>query len=138
MLSRTPIRHGEVLLFPVESVPSGRVERVTNCIVGHSESGHHHVLESDRPFAKIMVANGEFYVDLDAATPLRHHKTHHQHRELTVPAGGWRILKKTEFDVRALPDSEPDPPIKPQALPAPSPTPTSRPRPKAPTRYVRD
>lgn len=138
MSNRTPIRHGEVLLVPVESVPHGRVERVAKCIVGHSESGHHHVLESHDTFERI-VADGNLYVNLGAATPLRHHKTHHQHRELIVPAGGWRIVKKTEFDVRALPDSEPDPPIKPQALQAPSPPPTPPRRPpRAPTRYVRD
>lgn len=127
MNRRTPIRHGEVVLLPVSAVPAGTREAVTECVVGHSESGHHHVLESDHLFTQIMAANGEIYVDLDRPTPLRHHKTHHQHRELTVPPGPWRVLKKTEFDVRAVPLAAPDPAIRPE-----------RPEPRRWTRPVRD
>jgi hypothetical protein len=96
-----PIRHGEILLLPVTSVPYGQAEQVTSCIVGHSESGHHHVLESDVVFDQIIAANGDLFVDLPRVTPLRHHKTHQQHRELTVPAGAWKVIRKTEFDVRS-------------------------------------
>jgi hypothetical protein len=101
MANRTPIRHGEVLLLPVDSVPDGTFTKVTNCVVGHSESGHHHVLESDEVFEQIIAANGDLFVDLPRDTPLRHHKTHQQHRELTVPAGAWKVIRKTEFDVRS-------------------------------------
>lgn len=101
MSQRTPIRHGEILLLPVASVPFGKSAQVTSCIVGHSESGHHHVLESDEAFAQIVAMNGDLFVDLPVATPLRHHKSHQQHRALTVPAGAWKIIRKTEFDVRS-------------------------------------
>jgi hypothetical protein len=104
MPQRTPIRHGEILLVPVTSVPYGQTEHVTSCIVGHSESGHHHVLESDDVFQQIVTANGDLFVDLDRPTPLRHRKDHQQHRELQVPAGAWRVIKKTEFDVRSAVD----------------------------------
>lgn len=102
MSPRTPIRHGEILLLPVASVPTGTVESVTECIVGHSETGHHHVLESDSVFAQIVAANGDLYVDLDAPTPLRHRKEFQQHRELSVPAGAWRVIRKAEFDTRSF------------------------------------
>ena len=112
---RTPIRHGEILLLPVPSPPDGTRRHVTECIVGHSESGHHHVLEGDATFAEIVAANGDLYVDLDAPTPLRHRKDFQQHRELTVPAGAWRVVRKTEFDVRSMPEprevSAPPPPV---------------------------
>jgi hypothetical protein len=101
MPQRTSIRHGEILLLPVTSVPYGTIEQVASCIVGHSESGHHHVLESDEVFEQIIAANGDLFVDLEHDTPLRHHKTHQQHRELTVPAGTWKVIRKTEFDVRS-------------------------------------
>ncbi|SKJ67225.1 Uncharacterised protein [Mycobacteroides abscessus subsp. massiliense] len=101
MSQRTPIRHGEILLFPVDSAPSGQMKQVTSCIVGHSESGHHHVLESGEAFAQIVAMNGDLFVDLPTATPLRHHKSHQQHRELTVPAGVWKVVRKTEFDIRS-------------------------------------
>ncbi|WP_255784644.1 hypothetical protein [Mycobacteroides abscessus] len=74
---------------------------MTSCIVGHSESGHHHLLESDEEFAQIAAMNGDLFVDLPNDTPLRHRKTHQQHRELTVPAGAWKIIRKKEFDVRS-------------------------------------
>lgn len=82
----------------------GSARQVTECIVGHSESGHHHVLESDVVFTEIVAADGERYVDLGAPTALRHRKTYQQHRELTVPIGAWRIIRKTEFDVRDVPE----------------------------------
>jgi hypothetical protein len=104
MALRTPIRHGEILLLPIESTPSGDAFKVTECIVGHSETGHHHVLESDAEFHQIVADNGDLYVDLDAPTPLRHRKDYQQHRELTVPAGAWRVIRKTEFDVRKATD----------------------------------
>jgi hypothetical protein len=101
MSQRTPVRHGEILLLPVTSLPHGRTQQVTSCIVGHSESGHHHVLESDEVFAQIVAANGDLFVDLIRDTPLRHRKSHQQHRELSVPAGMWKVIRKTEFDVRS-------------------------------------
>jgi len=101
MPARTPIRHGEILLLPVTDTPTGTTQQVTSCIVGHSESGHHHLLESDEEFAQIVAMNGDMFVDLPSATPLRHRKTHQQHRELTVPAGAWKIIRKTEFDVHS-------------------------------------
>lgn len=101
MSQRTPIRHGEILLVPVAVVPFGQSEQVASCIVGHSESGHHHVLESDDIFAQIVAMNGDLFVDLPAATLLRHRKPYQSHRALTVPAGAWKVVRKTEFDVRS-------------------------------------
>lgn len=101
MSQRAPVRHGEVLLLPVAAAPVGDTQPVTSCVVGHSESGHHHVLESDEVFAQIVALNGDLFVDLPRDTPLRHHKTHQQHRELSVPAGVWKVVRKTEFDVRS-------------------------------------
>ena len=68
----TLIRHGEVMLVPVDTTPAGAAEKVTSCIVGHSESGHHHVLDSEHDFAKTVAANGNVFVDLDTPTRLFH------------------------------------------------------------------
>ncbi|MDG5771102.1 hypothetical protein [Mycolicibacterium fortuitum] len=101
MVRRTPIRHGEILLVPVSTAPLGEATQVASCIVGHSESGHHHVLESDETFSQIIATNGDMFVDLPADTPLRHRKSKQQHRELIVPAGAWKVVRKTEFDLRS-------------------------------------
>lgn len=116
MSNRAPIRHGEVLLLPVAAAPDGVRDAVKTCIVGHSESGHHHVLESDALFAQIVSTSSGLYVDLDTPTPLRHRKDHDQHRELIVPAGVWRVIRKTEFDVLTPPQIENDAPITPQRI----------------------
>jgi hypothetical protein len=101
MTTRTPVRHGEVLLLPVDSIPDGKTETVMSCIVGHSESGHHHVLESNDVFEQLVAASGDLFVDLPRVTPLRHRKAYQQHRELQVPAGMWKVIRKTEFDFRS-------------------------------------
>jgi hypothetical protein len=103
MATRRAIRHGEILLRPVDSLPYGVVfteTQVTTCIVGHSESGHHHVLDSDVAFTQIFTFRRELYVDLPGPMRLRHLKTDQQHRELQVPAGMWQVIRKTEFDIR--------------------------------------
>lgn len=117
MVSRTPIRHGEILLLPVSAVPEGATNWGNECIVGHSESGHHHVLECDAVFAEIIAANGDLYVELDSPGLLWHRKSHHQHRQLTIPQGAWRVVKKTEFDVSRLSAAAPEPPIQPRRIP---------------------
>lgn len=94
---RTPIRHGEVMLVPVETAPSGTAERVTSCVVGHGESGRHHVLDGDREFAKIVSASGTLYVDLEVPTLLSHQRDHDRQRALEVPAGAWRVVRRTGF-----------------------------------------
>ncbi len=103
----TLIRHGEVMLVPVDTTPAGAAEKVTSCIVGHSESGHHHVLDSEHDFAKTVAANGNVFVDLDTPTRLFHQKDHDPHRELQVPAGAWCVVRKTEFDVPSTVDPNP-------------------------------
>lgn len=107
MSKRAPIRHGEVLLLPVASVPKGKSTKVHECIVGHSETGHHHVLESDSVFDQIVATNGDLFVDLDTPTPLRHRKGFDQHRELTVPPGPWKVLRKKEYAPYTGPQNEP-------------------------------
>jgi hypothetical protein len=98
---RTPIRHGEVMLLPVDTAPSGTAERVTSCIVGHGEAGSHHVLDGDREFATIVSASGTLYVDLDVPTRLSHQRDHDRHRALEVPAGTWRVVRRMEFPARS-------------------------------------
>jgi hypothetical protein len=135
MSNRTPVRHGEILLMPIDSAPEGNTDRVTSCIVGHSESGHHHVLEGDAPFARIVASTGDLLVDLDMPTPLRHRKSQQQHRELLVPAGAWRVVRKTEFDVRAMRD---EPEVADVSDPLPRPERAPMPRPRTALRWVRD
>jgi hypothetical protein len=106
---RTPIRHGEVLLLPVNTTPVGISERVTSCIVEPSDSGHHHVLDGDREFWRIVDAKGTLYVDLDAPTRLWHQEDHDQRSELKWPqaCGGWSASRSSTCVRRSIPTREP-------------------------------
>lgn len=42
------LRHGENLLIRVPPIPSDGTQHHKRYIVGHSETGHHHVLESTK------------------------------------------------------------------------------------------
>lgn len=100
---RMPVRHGEVLLLPVDSTPVGSSERVTSCVVGDSASGDDSVLDGDREFARIVDAKGTLYVDLDEPTRLWYQKHHDDRREheLEVAAGVWRVVRRKVLDAPA-------------------------------------
>jgi hypothetical protein len=51
------VRQGEVPLVPTMGVLFGQREAVRRFVVGHSESGHHHVLECDTEFELITTGN---------------------------------------------------------------------------------
>jgi hypothetical protein len=94
--SKTVIRHGEVLLIQVDKLPRGRYIRKDNYIVGHSESGHHHVLEAEE--APFTINEKKMYLNLFKPAKLVHQKTINKHNDLVVPAGKYKVLKKTEYD----------------------------------------
>lgn len=70
------VRHGEVILKSIAELPKGAVllKEVKKEIVAHSETGHHHVLESIKDF-KVYSWNGETYVEVPEIAELWHQKT---------------------------------------------------------------
>jgi hypothetical protein len=95
----TPIQHGEALLFPVDKLPKGKARKSKEEIVAHSETGHHHVVVSEKPF-EVMgdVEKHDLYIRLFEPAKLVHKKPTQKHRTLNVPAGLWKILHKTEYN----------------------------------------
>lgn len=98
MKKLTPIRHGEIMLVPVETIPEGKTSKHDLFIVGHSETGHHHVLESTKQF-EITEANKELYFRLFDPVKLVHKKATDRHKDLTIPAGIYKRFHDTEYDV---------------------------------------
>lgn len=90
-----PIRHGENLLLPINKDFSGKEH--TSFIIGHSETGHHHVLESKTPF-KVSQSDKEFLIELFGPAKLVHKKQLDKHNTLTINPGKYRVIKKTEYD----------------------------------------
>src|SRR3990167_900647 len=92
------VRHGEVILQVVSSLPDGEnlEKSAKKYIVAHSETGHHHVLEAVKPF-KVWTWNGETYLEVPEMAELWHQKTgkdaHAPHK--IVPAFYKVVIKKS-------------------------------------------
>lgn len=100
---RSPIRHGEVVLVPVDVMPS-EFESTEHCdksIIAHSETGHHHVLETKTKGAITIMTtvDGTRFVELGDIAELWHQKTGKDvHTAHKVAPGAYRISIKKEFD----------------------------------------
>lgn len=96
--TRTPIQHGEIMLVPVPDKGFKSAKSVNACIVGHSETGHHHVVESKTPF-EVMgdVEKHDLFVRLFEPAKLVHKKSVEKHKTLPVLPGVWKILHKSEY-----------------------------------------
>lgn len=96
---RTPIQHGECLLLPVGKMPKGKTVKVTEQIIAHSETGHHHVVEAKQEFEVMgSLEKQDLYLRLFEPAKLVHKKATDKHKTLTVPKGDWKILHKSEYD----------------------------------------
>lgn len=91
------IRHGEILLHPVEELPRGRKASHKSYIVGHSESGHHHVLESVEDFKVLKTADDSVWLEIMSPAKLVHKKQVDKHNTLTVSPGKYHVIYKTEY-----------------------------------------
>ena len=92
-----PIRHGEVMLIPITKL-SGKSKDYTEFIVGHSETGHHHVLISETPFKVTETEKHDLYVQLFEPANLVHKKQVDAHKTLKVAPGKYKVIYKTEYN----------------------------------------
>lgn len=96
---KNPIIHGENVLLPIEKMPEGKIKKRTNYIVGHSETGHHHVLEAVKGQEfDILVQDGEIYFTNSYEAKVTHKKAHDIHETVTVAPGIYKVNRKTEYD----------------------------------------
>lgn len=96
-MKKYSIRHGEVFLTPVDGEVKGKVSKHKSYIVGHSETGHHHVLQSNTEY-DVIENDDELYIRLFKPGKLVHQKTVNRHNDLTVPTGTYKITRKQEYD----------------------------------------
>lgn len=90
------IRHGEALLVPVKEFPA-KAKVFTSYVVSHSETGHHHVLESKHEF-EVAVDKEDLYLRLFEPAKLVHKKSVDKHNTLTVAPGRYKVVYKTEYN----------------------------------------
>lgn len=96
---------GELRITRVSVIPAN-VEKVNaenkHFIVGHSETGHHHVLLAER--AQVFRAKDApdgmsiLYVILDAPNELQHLRSHDTHETIGLQPGMYEIRSGREFD----------------------------------------
>jgi len=98
------IRHGEIVLIPVDRLPENLevVEKGNRVIVGHSESGHHHVAVCDALDLTLLRPVGadssDLYLEVSAPARIEHLKEFDRHETKTLSEGYLRVVNKTEYD----------------------------------------
>ena len=99
------IRHGEVILKPINILP--KKAQINNqdykIIIAHSETGHHHILEVENKVGmskiKVYTWNGKTYLEVPEIAELWHQKTgKNVHTAHKVIPGVYEINIKKEFD----------------------------------------
>lgn len=95
------IRHGEILLIPIDELPKN-IEQVfegKEFIVGHSETGHHHVAVGDvTAFRPLGADSKDVYLRVNRDSIVEHRKTFDKHETKTLFEGLYLCRPKTEYD----------------------------------------
>jgi hypothetical protein len=91
------VLHGENFMRRIDALPKGKTTKAKMYVVGHSESGHNHVLTSPKEM-EVLEFNGHRYVLIDETAELFHQKTFDIHETVTVEPGVYEITHKTEYD----------------------------------------
>ena len=101
-MKKNIIRHGEVILYPIDYLPKGSElqKEEKEVIVAHSETGHHHVLSTiDMSKIKIYSWNGETYLEVPSVSKLWHQKSGSDvHAPHKVVPSFYKIQIKKNFD----------------------------------------
>lgn len=93
---RIVITHGELCFTPVDTEPTGEPTLHKMYIAGHSETGHHHVLESETEFE--VFEGVDRLIRIRDVAKLYHKKTFDIHETRTLAAGVYKVTEKTEYD----------------------------------------
>lgn len=94
-------RHGEIIIQSA-SIPKGAklIEEGKTLIVGHSETGHHHVMTLERvglervgikSVLKIFEFEGKSYLDVPLEAKLVHQKEFEKHETQVIPKGTYEF-----------------------------------------------
>jgi hypothetical protein len=97
---RIAVMHGECWIMPVDKIPKdANFKDSKKYIIGHSETGHHHMLISDKPF-QVMPESEKYdlFVRLFEPAKVQHQKTFDIHETQVLAPGDYAIYHKTEYD----------------------------------------
>jgi hypothetical protein len=85
-----------------EKIPSNAVMVEPNAngyyIVGHSETGHHHVINSKDAVVFNVPGKGPFlFVHVEKEAVLEHQRAYDKHEALSIPPGDFKIRNQQEY-----------------------------------------
>lgn len=92
-------RHGEVFLLPIpeSEMPKGTYKKVKNQMIGHSETGNHHVLKSEQEF-ETLEKDGDLFIRLFGEATMQHQKQIERHHDMVFLPGTYKRYKMFEFN----------------------------------------
>ena len=89
-----PIRQGDVLFYPISSLPKGKIENMKECTVAVGEAtGHHHTIYAKKDM-KVLKVDNRYFIQTEVDVPLRHQ----EHEEVIIPKGIWSVGWEIERD----------------------------------------
>lgn len=100
-MNKQIVRHGEILLKPINEIPKKAkfIKEDKEYIVGHSETGHHHVLELPTKQLRVYELDNELYLDvLDTGTLVHKKIGIDAHKPHTIVPGKYKVIVKQAFD----------------------------------------
>lgn len=98
------VRHGEIMLIPVDALPDGlaTVESGNRVIVGHSESGHHHVAVAEANDLTLLRPAGadstDLYLEVKSAARIEHLKPYDRHETKPIQPGYYFVNTKEQYN----------------------------------------
>jgi len=98
------IRHGEVVLIPIEKLPDGLeiIEKGTRVTVGFSESHHHHIAVSDSLDITMLRPIGAddqgLYLEVKDVARVEHLKEFDRHETKVLHPGYYFVNTKAAYD----------------------------------------
>lgn len=103
--NKKAIRHGEVMITPIEALPDG-VEQIyagREYIVGHSETRHHHVAVADiggtiTMFRPVGADDSTLFMRVSKDSRIEHRKTFDSHETKVLFKGLYTVTIKKAYD----------------------------------------
>lgn len=91
-IERKPVIQGDVMLYPINSLPAGEAKPGKRHTLALGEvTGHSHVLDR----AVMVEVDGERYVEAEQGAALQHE----DHGPVVVPLGAYRVIQQKEPDL---------------------------------------
>lgn len=93
---RVSVTHGELYFQPIAHMPKGKRQSFDSFVIGHSETGHHHVLTSEKKFD--LIEGTDRTILLKDVAKLFHKKEQDVHETQVLAPGAYKVYYKKEYN----------------------------------------